>query len=397
MQKTILYFDCFSGISGDMVVGALLDLGADRNLLLKGLSSLPVDGYEIEITKGARNGICGTDFNVVLDARHDQPERSHKEIRALIDASGLNANVKKTSAAIFSILAEAEAKVHGTTPDHVHFHEVGAVDSILDVVGAALCVDQLKPDVILCSPLNLGGGTVAVRHGILPVPAPATAEILKDVPVYSGPVKKELTTPTGAAIVMALCTGFGSLPSMTLARTGYGLGKMELENPNVLRAFIGKAEEPGHKVMVLETNIDNMNPEIYSYLVPKLLEMGALDVYTIPILMKKNRPANLLGILCPEPLVAAVEAWLFRETPTLGIRKHAVDRTEMERKPIQVQTPYGAVTVKVACANGQPVKVAPEYEVCREIAERTGQPLQAVMQNVQAAAAQALGIDSTSP
>ena len=181
---------------------------------------------------------------------------------------------------------------------------------------------------------------------------------------------------------------------MTLARTGYGLGKMELENPNVLRAFIGKAEEPGHKVMVLETNIDNMNPEIYSYLVPKLLEMGALDVYTIPILMKKNRPANLLGILCPEPLVAAVEAWLFRETPTLGIRKHAVARTEMERKPIQVQTPYGAVTVKVAYANERPVKVAPEYEVCREIAERTGQPLQAVMQNVQAAAVQALGIDS---
>lgn len=397
MQKTILYFDCFSGISGDMAVGALLDLGADRERLLQGLAALPVDGYEIEISQQTRHGIRGTDFNVILDARHDQPERSHQEIQALIAASGLNANVKKISAAIFHILAEAEAKVHGTTPDHVHFHEVGAVDSILDIVGAALCVDQLKPDVILCSPLNLGGGTVAVRHGILPVPAPATAEILKDVPVYSGPVKKELTTPTGAAIVKALCTDFGSLPAMTLARTGYGLGKMELENPNVLRAFIGKAEDPAPKIMVLETNIDNMNPEIYSHLVPQLLKLGVLDVYTIPILMKKNRPANLLGILCPEPLVAAVEAWLFRETPTLGIRKHAVDRTEMERKPIQVQTPYGAVTVKVAYANKRPVKVAPEYEVCREIAERTGQPLQAVMQNVQAAAVQALGLDSTPP
>lgn len=395
MQKTILYFDCFSGISGDMAVGALLDLGADRDVLLKGLASLPVAGYKIEITRKASKGICGTDFNVVMDARHDQPERSHKEIRAIIENSGLNANVKNISAAVFHILAEAEAKVHGTSSDHIHFHEVGAVDSILDIVGVALCVDNLHPDVILCSPLNLGGGTVVARHGVLPVPAPATAEILNGVPVYSGSVRKELTTPTGAAIVKALCAGFGNLPSMTLARTGYGLGKMELENPNVLRAFIGKADEPGKRVMVLETNIDNMNPEIYSYLYPKLLELGVLDVYTIPILMKKNRPANILGVICPDHLVAAAEELLFRETPTLGIRKYAVDRAELERKSFAVETKYGAVTVKVAGANGRPIKVAPEYETCREIAEKTGQPLQTVMREVQAAAAQSLGIDSS--
>lgn len=398
MQKTILYFDCFSGISGDMAVGALLDLGADRNLLLKGLASLPVAGYKIEITKGARQGICGTDFNVVLDARHDQPERSHREIQTIIETSGLNPNVKKISAAIFHVLAEAEAKVHGTSIDHIHFHEVGAVDSILDVVGAALCVDNLHPDLVLCSPLNLGGGTVVARHGVLPVPAPATAEILNGVPVYAGAVQKELTTPTGAAIVKALCAGFGNLPAMALARTGYGLGKMELENPNVLRAFIGKAEDPGKRVVVLETNLDNMNPEIYSYLYPKLLEMGVLDVYAIPILMKKNRPAQLLGVICPNHLVAAVEEWLFRETPTLGIRKYAVDRAELERKSVQVETKYGTVAVKVAGANGRPLKVAPEYEACREIAEKTGQPLQTVMQEVQASAARSLGIEQgTSP
>ncbi|MEI7677299.1 MAG: nickel pincer cofactor biosynthesis protein LarC, partial [Bacteroidales bacterium] len=296
MEKRILYFDCFSGISGDMTIGALLDLGIDQNLFLAELDKINLDEYEVEIKKGLKKGISGTDFTVHLhthehsheeehhhnhghEHEHHQAEKPHNhahtrnlaDIYTIIDNSELSEYVKTASKNIFLIVAEAEAKIHAKTIDEVHFHEVGAVDSIVDIIGAAICVEMLKIDEIQCSEINLGSGFVHCEHGIFPVPAPATLEILKGVPVYSKNAKKELTTPTGAAILKALCREFGSSPEFVIEKIGYGLGKRNMETPNVLRVIIGK-RKTNSALTMLETNIDNMNPEIYSYLFPKLLE-----------------------------------------------------------------------------------------------------------------------------
>ncbi len=385
MIKKILFFDCFSGISGDMTVGALLDLGADRELLTKSLSGLPVDGYRIEIKEGTKKGIGGTDFSVIIDKNHKQPHRHLHDINDIIEKSGLDEEVKTKSKNIFSLIAGAESKVHRVPVEEIHFHEIGAVDSIVDIVGSALCISNLGVDEVWSSPLNLGGGSVECGHGVLPVPAPATLEILKDVPVYSSGIKRELTTPTGGAVIRAFCTEFMDFPSMTIKKTGYGLGKADLDTPNVLRAVLG--EEASFKTLVmLETSIDNMNPEIYSYLFPKLFEKGALDVFTAPIMMKKNRPAQKLSVLCTTEKTEELEGFLFKETPTLGIRRYPVARDEMERKQIKIETPYGEAVVKAAYMNGELIKFAPEYEDCARIAESSGKPIRQIYQEIMAIA-----------
>jgi pyridinium-3,5-bisthiocarboxylic acid mononucleotide nickel chelatase len=428
MEKRILYFDCFSGISGDMTIGALLDLGIDQDLFLAELNKIQLDEFEIEIKKGLKKGISGTDFTVHLTHQehshdehiheheddHNHHEHAHEQhhdhshehehthehhhtekphdhahtrnlsdIYKIIDSSDLSEYVKTASKKIFLIVAEAEAKIHAKTIDEVHFHEVGAVDSIVDIIGAAICVEMLQIDEIQCSEINLGSGFVHCEHGIFPVPAPATLEILKGVPVYSKNAKKELTTPTGAAILKALCSEFGSLPEFIIEKIGYGLGKRDMETPNVLRVIVGKKKSPSTLTM-LETNIDNMNPEIYSYLFPKLLDNKALDVFVTPIIMKKNRPANILSVLCSEEMAGQLEEILFTETSTLGIRKYKVEREELERKFDKVNTKYGVVTVKYAFRNGKLLKFTPEYEDCRLIAEKTNIPLIQIINEIRA-------------
>jgi len=428
MEKRILYFDCFSGISGDMTIGALLDLGIDQDLFLAELNKIHLNEFEIEIKRGLKKGISGTDFTVHLTHQehsheehtheheddHNHHEHTHEhhhehshehehthehhhtekphdhahtrnlsDIYTIINRSDLSEYVKIASKKIFLIVAEAEAKIHAKTIDEVHFHEVGAVDSIVDIIGAAICVEMLQIDEIQCSDINLGSGFVYCEHGVFPVPAPATLEILKGVPVYSKNAKKELTTPTGAAILKALCSEFGSLPEFIIEKIGYGLGKRDMETPNVLRVIIGKKKSPSTLTM-LETNIDNMNPEIYSYLFPKLLDNKALDVFVTPIIMKKNRPANILSVLCNEEMAGQLEEILFTETSTLGIRKYKVEREELQREFKNVTTRYGMITVKYAFRNGKLLKFTPEYEDCRLIAEKTNIPLIQIINEIRA-------------
>lgn len=407
MDKKVLFFDCFSGISGDMTIGALLDLGIDKELFLAELNKIGLDEFRVEIKTGIKKGITGTDFTVRLtseDSHHEEESHKHEHdhshhhghshgshhhhhkreehhdhshsrnlamISEIIDKSTLSDFVKATSKKIFTIIAEAEGKIHGKSIDEVHFHEVGAVDSIVDIIGTAICLDLLKVDEIVCSPINLGSGFVKCAHGVFPVPAPATLEILRNTPVYSKNAQKELTTPTGAAILKGVCSGFIELPQFIVDKVGYGLGKREMETPNVLRVVLGKKKEQD-KLLMIETNIDNMNPEIYSFLFPKLLEKGALDVFVTPIIMKKNRPANKLSVLCKEALAVEMEAIIFSNTPTLGVRKYGVERTELEREFKLIETRFGEVSIKFAYMNGYLLKYAPEYETCKTIADNTG-------------------------
>lgn len=384
-MERILYFDCFAGISGDMTVAALLDLGVDPADLRAELDKLGVDGWDIAISQGNRNGLRGTRFEVNLQHAvsshhhsHQHPHRNLYDIEAIIDNSSLHDGVKNRSKEIFAVLASAEARVHGRPVEEVHFHEVGALDSIIDIVGAAICLDILGIEHICASPLNLGGGLVHCAHGTLPVPAPATAEILQGVPVFSSGVQVELVTPTGAAIIKTLARDFAPLPRMTIEKSGYGIGSREIpEMPNLLRVLLG-SPPAGETYMILETNIDDMNPEIYSYLFPLLLEKGALDVYLTGIIMKKNRPGVMLSILCRRGDVKALQEILFTETTTLGVRCREVERVELARTQATVDTSLGAVRVKQAYLEGELLKSAPEYEDCRAMAEKHGLPLREV-------------------
>ncbi|WP_129599010.1 nickel pincer cofactor biosynthesis protein LarC [Anaerophilus nitritogenes] len=401
MEK-ILYFDCLSGISGDMSIAALLDLGIDQKDFLNELNKLNIEGYTIQIKKNQKNGITGTDFYVVLHNEHDHShhdKHDHKhhhkdhthahdhehrnlyDIEKIIDESSLNENVKNLSKKIFTHVANAEAKVHGKSIDQVHFHEVGAIDSIVDIVGVAICIDLLDIDHIYASPLHVGTGFVKCAHGTIPVPAPATLEILKDIPIYSQGIQSELVTPTGAAIIKSLAKDFIPLPSMAIENIGYGLGKKDLPISNLLRVYIGK-KKSDESLLVLETNIDDMNPEIYSYLMPTLFEHGALDVYFTNIIMKKNRPAIKLTILCTKEKEAILENILFRETTTLGIRKYQVTRNTLSRKIIKFMSSFGDISLKVAYKDEKILKYSPEYEECKQIAQKYNIPLQKVYETI---------------
>ena len=395
-MNKILYFDCFAGISGDMVVGALLDLGADQDKLYQHLSGLKLSGYHLHIEKQQKLGIWGTDFKVVLEEEthspphsasgphhgHSHAHRGIQEISALIHDSMLSPPVKSRSLDIFNCIAKAEARVHGISPEEVHFHEVGAIDSIIDVVAAMICIEDININEIYSSPLHLGEGFVRCAHGLIPVPAPAVLEILQGVPVYTTGLRTELTTPTGAAIISHLAREFGPLPEIQVEATAYGLGDKDLEIPNLLRIIKGQ-RTPRSSIWLLECNIDDMNTQFYSYILPLLMEEGAMDVYLTPLIMKKNRPGHCLSVLCDESSLDRLEAVLWKETSTLGVRRVRVERRVLERELLSVPTRWGIVAVKAAYYQGRRLKYTPEYEDLARIAREQQLPLPQVYKEVQ--------------
>jgi len=380
----IVYFDCFSGISGDMVLGALLSAGCEFDQLEAYLRRLPLTGWKITRENVKRNGLAAT--RLVVEYGESKHHRSLGHILKLIEQASLPARVAERASAIFRRLGEAEARVHDIPVERVHFHEVGAVDAIIDIVGAATCLELLGIEEIVCSPLNVGGGRVKTEHGILPVPAPATAELLRGAPTYSSGLEHELVTPTGAAIVAALASGFGAQPAMTVEAIGRGAGAADFPGqPNILRVFVGRAEQSGagesdrETVVVLEANLDDMSPQIYGYFADRALAGGALDVFSTPVYMKKNRPGQLVTVLCPPTMEAALTELFFRETTTLGVRRTTATRQTLRRESVTVDTSFGAIRVKIARMNGRILNVAPEYDDCRAAAAEKGVPLKHVL------------------
>ena len=439
----IAYLECFSGISGDMFLGALVDAGVSPQLLQDTVAALGV-GAKLEISRVVRSGISATKVNVWVDGEKDMPreeywakqdvaralssarsshehdhhehhhgpgrshgheqcasegsrtrasaphEHSHRglsEIRKIISASAISESAKATAIAIFEALGGAEAKIHNVPVETVHFHEVGAVDAMVDIVCAAVGAEALGVDDIVCSPLNVGGGMVKCAHGTLPVPAPATVEILKDAPVYSSGVQAELVTPTGAAIVKTLARRFAAFPEMKIERSGYGAGSREFPgHPNVVRLVIGEsastlvAKTNSEMISVLEANLDDLNPQVFGYVMDRLLEEGALDVFGMPVQMKKSRPGTLLTVLSKPEDAGKLTQLIFTETTTLGVRRRDEVRQTLARRWENVRTEWGEVRIKIASMNGTVTNYAPEYEDCRRIAAEHHVPLKTVMQ-----------------
>jgi uncharacterized protein (TIGR00299 family) protein len=375
-----LYFDCFAGASGDMILGAMVAAGVDPDFLRKQLSTLPVSGFEISFETVNRSGLSATYARV--ETAHEHKHRHLSDIRKIIEGSGLSEAVKQRAVQIFTRLAEAEARVHNEPVDHVHFHEVGALDAIIDVVGAAICFDALKIDRFICSPLHVGSGMVKMAHGQFPIPPPAVTELLKGVPFYATDIKGELLTPTGAAIITTVCSEYGPIPQMTPDVTGYGAGTREYEYfPNVLRVLIGETEGDSateERLWMLETNLDDASPQIIGHVMDRVLELGALDCFFTAVQMKKNRPGVLLSVLCGREEKSAVMKLLFMETTTLGVRSYEVSRRALERSVVRVETQYGPIDVKVAHLDGRVVNEMPEFEQCREAASRANVPLKIV-------------------
>jgi uncharacterized protein (TIGR00299 family) protein len=382
----VAYFDCFSGISGDMTLGALVGLGVPVEWLQQELEKLPLDEFSIE-SRGVNNhGIHATRIEMRFEESHHH--RNYRSIQTLIHESPFSTGVKNNSLAIFDRIAEAEAAVHKMPKQEVHFHEVGAMDAIIDIVGACLGLEYLKIDQVSASALPLGSGFVECQHGTLPVPAPATVEILKGVPVYAGPVAQEMVTPTGAAIITALVDGFGPLPLMRMDRIAYGAGSRELEDrPNLLRIILGRpagemVDQALEKLVMVECNIDDMNPELFGYLMEKLFEEGALDVFWEPVYMKKNRPGTLVRVLCDPDKRTSVVNRILSETTTLGVRFYEVHRSCIKRKSVRVDTPWGSVEAKQVADTDGGRRIVPEYEACRRIARAHGIALRTVYEEV---------------
>jgi uncharacterized protein (TIGR00299 family) protein len=380
-RLNILYFDCYAGISGDMTVGALLDLGVHLDLVRDELARLPLplSGYTLSAEETSRRGIRAVKFSVRV--AEEKTHRHYADIAGMIERSSLPTEVKETAGRIFLRLAEAEAKVHGVEVDHVHFHEVGALDSIVDIVGTAICLHHLNIHEICASPLPLGGGFVETCHGRLPVPAPATAELLRGLPVHGELGKGERVTPTGAAILASLATGFERPPVFTVEKVGCGAGDRDFGDvPNVLRLFLGTtAPSPvGDEIRVLETHIDDGNPEILGFLMERLLEAGALDVAFSPAQMKKNRPGVRLTVLAPPELLDTLARMVLLESTAIGVRYYAAKRLKLERSLEERATSLGMVRVKVIRDGENLVRIVPEFEECRAIARERGIPLQDV-------------------
>jgi uncharacterized protein (TIGR00299 family) protein len=377
-----LYFDCFAGASGDMILGALVGAGVDARHLLEQLSLLGVQGYEIEFGTADRSGISAT--RAIVSVPHEHAHRHLKDILKIIYDSGLGDQVKDRAAHIFSRLAEAEARVHNLPVERIHFHEVGAMDAILDVVGACIGFEALGIERFVSSPLHVGSGMVEMAHGRFPVPPPAVAELLKDAPVYSSEITGELVTPTGAAIISTVASEYGHLPKMKVERVSYGAGSRDYPRfPNALRLMIGESDaaevkkgvgfdsQPeAERLVMLETNIDDMTAQRFGYLMERALEMGALDCFFTSVQMKKNRPGVLVSILCRPAEQEKLTGLLFAETTTLGVRETEVKRRALEREVISVETRYGAIDVKVAHLYGQVMNEMPEYEQCLAAARR---------------------------
>lgn len=418
----IAYFDCFSGISGDMVLGAVVDAGADPEVLTSELSKLNIDGeFRLSFEKSTKHGITGTkaivesydETNKDDHNHHHQhthgPSRHLSDIFELIDASQLQSNICHSVKQIFDRLAEAEAKVHNKEKSKVHLHEVSGIDSIVDIVGSAIGLDLLGIEQVYASPLSLGRGFVRCAHGMMPVPVPGTMELLQGIPIRQTDIPKELVTPTGAAIITTNAEGFGVMPNMTIETIGYGAGTRDLESqPNLLRICIGKKNpsssasnrnvtistksekhnpdnndidlSSNDNIEVIETNVDDMTPEIFGYVMDKLFEMGALDVFFTPILMKKGRPAIQLSVLSSSNMRDMLIRVLLTETTTFGVRIYNADRIILDRDYIEVDTEWGPIRAKRGYLNGILIKTVPEYEDCKIIAEENGVPLQSVYQ-----------------
>jgi uncharacterized protein (TIGR00299 family) protein len=380
----IAYLDCASGISGDMTLGALVDAGISLDALNAGIDTLGLPSVRLVATAVKKRGFRATQITV-----EHEPENKHRHlhhIAAMIDASQLTPRQKQLAHAIFRRLAEAEAKVHNSTIEKVHFHEVGAVDSIADIVGAAIGFDLLGADKVVCSAVPVGGGFIEIAHGRCSVPAPATAELLCGVPLAESRVMAELTTPTGAAILATMASEFGALPAMTIDKIGYGAGQKDFaEQANVLRLVVGMSDSRAgdEQLAVLETNLDDLSGELIGHTISRLWEAGALDVYTTAIMMKKNRPGVTLSVLCELPVVAAVEALLFRETTTLGVRRWTVWRRKLRRESLRLPTPWGDVDGVVGWIDEHTARFSPEFESCRQLAEKQNVPLHTVYQAAQ--------------
>ncbi|MFD3156072.1 nickel pincer cofactor biosynthesis protein LarC [Haloimpatiens sp. FM7330] len=396
----VLYYDCFSGISGDMNLGAMIDLGVDKHYLIDELSKLNInEEFKIQVSRDMRKGITGTKVDVILEHEHQQHHHQHnhvhrnlKDIENIINSSSLNENVKKISLDMFMKVAKAEAKVHGKELYEVHFHEVGAVDSIVDIVGAAICLDYLNVDKVMASSIELGGGFVKCAHGVIPVPAPATVEILKGIPVKSGIVPFETTTPTGAAIIATTVNEFTDNKTFNIEKVAYGIGGRDTEIPNVLRVFLASIENNNDETskvycendtcFVLEANIDDMNPEIYDYVYERLFSKGALDVYMNSIVMKKGRPGVKLSVLCNEKNKEELKKIILSETTTLGVREHETRRTILRRDFDKIDTIYGKVTIKNAYLGDKEIKVKAEYEECKELAYKNNVSINEIYKEV---------------
>ncbi|MGC2728795.1 MAG: nickel pincer cofactor biosynthesis protein LarC, partial [Candidatus Sulfotelmatobacter sp.] len=431
----IAYLECFSGMSGDMFMGALVDAGVPAHVFEETVAALGV-GAELEISRVLRSGISATKVDVYVDGKKDlpreeywerqeqhshlhsgdghEPEHEHhahshshpgetragvpaphehldgrglSEIRRIISAASISESAKKTAIAIFEALGRAEARIHDTSIERVHFHEIGAVDAIVDIVCAAVGAEALGVDEIICSPLNVGGGVMECAHGTFPVPAPATLELLKDAPVYSSGLQAELVTPTGAAIVKTLASRFAAFPEMKIEKSGYGAGSRDFPgHPNMVRLTVGEAastlaaKTASETITVLEANLDDLNPQVFGYVMDRLLEEGALDAFGMPVQMKKNRPGMLLTVLCRPEDAGKLAQLIFTETTTLGVRRRDEMRQTLARRWESVGTPWGEVRIKIASMNGTITNYAPEYEDCRRIAAEHHVPLKTVIQ-----------------
>lgn len=407
----ILYLDCFSGISGDMFLGALLDLGLDRNEFLRKMETIQmfpghhhhhdhdhhhhhdVVGYEIHIEDAVKKGFSGV--NVTVTTAEEHPHRGLSDVCAIIDNSGLSDDVKEKSKLAFKVLAEAEGKVHGLPPEEIHFHEVGAVDSIIDIVGAFVLMEMLSPDIVISSPLNVGSGTVQCAHGILPVPAPATENLLCGIPIYSAGTPMERVTPTGALLVKTFVSRFGTLPEGTMLKNGRGLGDRDSDIPNFLRVSLLKGREgkdcasKGGKEpflrdtgIVLETNIDDMNPQYYEPVMERLFAAGAMDVWLDPIIMKKGRPAIRLCCLIPSSLEEKAAEIILKGTTTLGLRRYTVDRIKLHHHITPIETAFGLVRIKEAWWGDERLRLNPEYDDLKRISKETGIPLHSLREEI---------------
>lgn len=386
----IIFIEPFAGISGDMFLGAFLDLGLSLEKLKNRLDLLPLTGYRLAARRVAKSGISATKFEVLSETHnheahpgHAHHERTFREIRRMIGASSLSPWVKDKAIAAFARLAEAEGRIHDQDPEEVHFHEIGAVDSIVDIVGAMVAVEEQLPAAIVCAPVNVGQGTLECRHGVYPAPAPAALELLRDIPIYADALRGELTTPTGAALLATLVDWFGERPLMKLRAVGYGAGTRDLPHAaNVLRVSVGEtcggagADEP---LTVIEAAIDDMNPQLYGHLLERLLAAGALDTYLTPVQMKKGRPGVQITVLSAGENARDLGRLILAETTTLGIRYRPERRWILERHFETVATPFGQVRIKIGLLDGEAVNFAPEYEDCRRLAVETGKPLKEIM------------------
>lgn len=379
---TVAYFDCFAGAGGDMIVGALIDAGADFDALQAQLARLHLHGYGLRKETVRRGGMAATKFHVDVHHHHDHPHRHLSDILAILKDADIPGRAKQRAETIFTRLAQAEAKVHGVTVEEVHFHEVGAVDSIVDIIGSCLALELLNVDRVFCSPIPLGSGTIHTAHGLLPVPAPATAELLKGAKTFDNGVKGEATTPTAAAVFVTLAESFGHMPPLAVQAVGYGAGTREGGPlPNLLRVFIAQAEEPASAdtVVELSANVDDCSGEILGATLDMLLAAGCLDAWASPIVMKKSRPAWMLCALCNPADVKAAEEILFSQTTTFGVRRRVCQRNKLQRSFQTVETPFGPIRVKIGQLNGRLVTAAPEFADCAAAAQSHHQAVKDVL------------------